>query len=518
MIDVVFIAPNNANSNYQKLAAEYSAIEPPTWALMLAESCRRQGFKCAIIDTLAERITDEEVVYRISQLKPRIICFVVYGQNVNAGSTSMEGAIRLTNYIKEKSLKPLVGFVGSHVQALPRETLEKETGIDFAFLNEGVTSLHNILRLQGEITVDNLFNVTGLILRSSGGVVFTGKPELVEEADLERMLPGYAWDLLPYDKFPLDLYRSPYWHADYIEEFRSPYASIQTSLGCKFKCSFCMINLINKSDENERGIASNYNMMRHWPVDLVVGEVKRLIELGVYTIRITDEMFLLNRKYYIPLIDKLIELNIDDKLRFWSYSRIDTVPSPEILAKLRKAGFRWLCLGIESGNRSIRLEVAKGKFQQVDVHRVVKQIEDAGINVMANYIFGLPGDTEETVNETFDLSVELNTLGWNTYAAMALPGSALYEEAKASGIRVPSEYNEFSFHAYETVPLPTKSMAASEVLRLRDEKFTEYFSRTDFLMKIERNFGASARTNIMDMVKVSLRRKIIEENQTTGRE
>ena len=42
MIDVVFIAPNNANSNYQKLAVEYSAIEPPTWALMLAESCRRQ--------------------------------------------------------------------------------------------------------------------------------------------------------------------------------------------------------------------------------------------------------------------------------------------------------------------------------------------------------------------------------------------------------------------------------------------------------------------------------------------
>ena len=279
-----------------------------------------------------------------------------------------------------------------------------------------------------------------------------------------------------------------------------------------------MINLINKSDDNERGIASNYNMMRHWPVDLVVDEIKRLIELGVYTIRITDEMFLLNRKYYIPLIEKLIELNVEDRLRFWSYSRIDTVPNPEILVKLRKAGFRWLCLGIESGNRSIRLEIAKGKFQQVDVHRVVKQIEDAGINVMANYIFGLPGDTEETINETFDLSVELNTLGWNTYAAMALPGSALYAEANASGIRVPREYNEFSFHSYETVPLPTKSMAASEVLRLRDEKFKEYFSRAKFLRKIEQNFGASARKNIIDMVKVSLRRKIIEDSHSTGRD
>ena len=42
-------------------------------------------------------------------------------------------------------------------------------------------------------------------------------------------MPGYAWDLLPFKK-PLDLYRSPYWHAEYKEEFRRPYAAIQTSL------------------------------------------------------------------------------------------------------------------------------------------------------------------------------------------------------------------------------------------------------------------------------------------------
>ena len=48
---------------------------------------------------------------------------------------------------------------------------------------------------------------------------------------------------------------------------------------------------------------------------------------------------------------------------------------------------------------------------------------------MANYIFGLPGDTKETMKKTFDLSLELCTAGWNTYAAMALPGSQLYKNA-----------------------------------------------------------------------------------------
>ena len=76
-----------------------------------------------------------------------------------------------------------------------------------------------------------------------------------------------------------------------IEEDRSPYAAIQTSLGCQFKCSFCMINLINKDDSSETSLASNYNRMRHWSVDTVNNQFKRLIELGVKTIRITDEMF-----------------------------------------------------------------------------------------------------------------------------------------------------------------------------------------------------------------------------------
>ena len=63
---------------------------------------------------------------------------------------------------------------------------------------------------------------------------------------MDKDLPGYAWDLLPFNNKPLDLYRSPLWHAEYKNDFRSPYAAIQTSLGCQFKCNFCMINIINK--------------------------------------------------------------------------------------------------------------------------------------------------------------------------------------------------------------------------------------------------------------------------------
>ena len=138
MIDVLFITPNNSEGIYQKLSNNYSAIETPTWSLLLAESCRSKNFKVAILDTLAEQMKDENSLKRIQSLNPRLICFVVYGQNVNAGTTNMSGAIRLAKYLKTKDLKIPISFIGSHVQALPKKTLQEETSIDIAFLNEGV--------------------------------------------------------------------------------------------------------------------------------------------------------------------------------------------------------------------------------------------------------------------------------------------------------------------------------------------------------------------------------------------
>ena len=130
---------------------------------------------------------------------------------------------------------------------------------------------------------------------------------------------------------------------------------------------------------------------------------------------------------------------------------------------------------------------------------------------MANYIYGLPGETRESIEHTYNLSEELNTLGWNTYAAMALPGSQLYSDALKNNIPLPEKYEEFSFHSYSTKPLPTEHMEAYEILKLRDEKFIQYFTNTKFLDKIEKKFGINAVKNIKDMVKIKLKRQIIEE-------
>jgi radical SAM superfamily enzyme YgiQ (UPF0313 family) len=510
MTDVLFINPPTGD-NYQSLKSEFAAIEPPTWSLLLAQSMRSFGFKVSLIDVNAEKINEIEVFRRISHIKPRLISFVVYGQNVNAGTTNMEGAVKLSKYLKSENKNFVISYIGSYVQALPVKTLRDENSIDIVFTNEGVYSLKNLL-LSNNFEIETLKNINGIAYRYNNEIRINKSEKVVPNERMDIDLPGYAWDLLPYKDKPLDLYRSPMWHAEYDQNKRSPYAAIQTSLGCQFKCSFCMINLINRNDAEEIGLASNYNQMRFWSPEFIINEFKRLINMGVKTIRITDEMFLLNPKYYLPLCSKLSELNKDDTLRMWAYSRIDTIKNPEILKQVRKAGIKWLCLGIESGDKKVRLEVAKGKFEDVDVKKIVQQVHSADIEVMANYIFGLPGDTEDTIEKTFNLSLELCTSGWNTYAAMALPGSQLYKEALENNIALPETYAGYSFHSYDTVCLPTEKLEAWKILKLRDEAFCNYFSNTFVLDRIKRKFGDVAAENINNMLKIKLKRKIIENN------
>ena len=102
MVDILFIVSSNAVGNYQELAQNFSAIEPPTWALLIAESCRSVGSEVAILDCLAEGLSDLDVSDRIEVISPRLICFVVYGQNVNAGTANMEGAVRTAEFVKSK--------------------------------------------------------------------------------------------------------------------------------------------------------------------------------------------------------------------------------------------------------------------------------------------------------------------------------------------------------------------------------------------------------------------------------
>lgn len=508
-MDVLFINPDSSAKAYQDLAKVYSAIEPPTWSLLLAESCRSKGFGVGILDCDAERLSLEESVQRVHSARPRLVLFVVYGQNPNSGTTSMIGALALAQALKQINPSTVIGFVGSHTSALPQEVLAYKC-VDIVLLNEGVYALHNLLRSNLD---SDLSHIKGIGYKKSGPASFKipvlNAPErVVPQECMDADMPGYAWDLLPYKDKPLDLYRAHFWHAEFDHDKRTPFAAIYTSLGCQFACDFCMINIVNRVDNGDDIDASHSRGMRFWSPEWVAREMRKLAKLGVKTLRISDEMFFLNRKYYVPILEHAVQE--DFGFNMWTYSRIDTVRR-DALALFKKAGVNWLALGVEAGNQLVRQEVSKGSFKEVNIRDVCKTISDADINIISNYIFGFPDDTMETMQQTLDLALELNTEMANMYPCQALPGSPMHLLAKKNGWALPSTFEGYAFLSYESHPLPTKHLSAAQVLKFRDDAWQTYFTNPAYLDLVEQRFGLQQRANVQDMASITLKRQLLEQ-------
>ncbi len=470
MTDVVLINPGASRTIYQNLSDDLSAIEPPTWCRMIAGWLIDKGFDVAILDQDAWRWTPEEVAEQVRKLNPGLVAIVVSGQQPSASTQQMTGASLLAKAIQ--GVRKIM--IGNHPSALPVRTLLEED-VDYVCDGEGP------LTINGLLNGDHLWSIPGLVWKN-GPVVQNPIAPLIPIDDLH----GDVWGLLP-----MSQYRAHTWQCLDGSQ-RQPYASIYTTLGCPFKCSFCCINVFQHS--------STYR--RRTP-ERVVEQVKHLYQMyGVKTFKIADEMFVLDPSHYLPICEGLAALPFASELNIWAYARIDTV-KPETLALMRRAGIRWLALGIESGSAHVRDGAVKS-LDDNDIRNVVKAIQDAGINVIGNFIFGLPDDTMETMQATLRMSKELNCEFSNYYSAMPYPGSRLFDETDQQDL--PKHWSGYSQHSADATPLPTKTLTSREVLQFRDDAFHSYYEDERYLGMIEQKFGQKAVEHIRQMTATRLSR------------
>ena len=176
---------------------------------------------------------------------------------------------------------------------------------------------------------------------------------------------------------------------------------------------------------------------------------------------------------------------------------------------LKKAGVNWLGLGIENPNTVLRKEVHKDGFKEVRIDGIMQYMRDAGIGIGANYIFGLPMDTEETMKETFDFAMSNLTEMANFYSAMAYPGSPLHLLARQKGWKLPDRYVGYSQHSYHTMNLPNSNLSAQQILKFRDEAWMKYHTNPNYLNLLKEKFGTAAKKNVEDSTKIILKRKIL---------
>ncbi len=493
-LDVLLITPPSRLEVYQKLAGEFAAIEPPVWSSLIAKYLVVRGYNVKILDAEAEFLTHRETADKIIKENPKLSVYMVYGQQPSASTQCMPGGRKVVELVNEDTSNELKSIViGTHASALPQRTLKDEP-YTFVCQGEGPLTIEGLLN---EIKKEkyNYKNVPGLWYMDEGQVRFNKSAEMFQ--DLDSTLPGQAWDLLDLSK-----YKAHNWHTFNNINSRNKYASLQTSLGCPFKCTFCCINA-----PFER------NTIRFWSPKHIIKEIKYLVEEhNIYNIKIPDEMFVLNPKQVTGICDEILKEGLGDKLNFWAYARIDTLEDDEMLNKMLKSGFRWLALGIESSSKHVRDGVVKGRFDNYDIEGIVKKVRDMGFYVGANYIFGLPNDDHDTMQETLDLSLRVNSEWANFYSAMAYPGSQLYPMAREKKWKLPDDNNGpgwigYSQHAFDTLPLPTEHIKASEVLDFRDKAFDTYFNNSDYLSMINKTYGTDTLEHIKKMTNHKIKRK-----------
>jgi radical SAM superfamily enzyme YgiQ (UPF0313 family) len=483
-IDILLIKPGSQKQLYGELSSyKLTAIEPPLWGALTAAFLRDRGFSVALLDAEVEGLSYRGTAERINATAPLLTVIVVSGTNPSASTMNMTGVREILREARDLQAPGKTMVMGLHPSALPERTMTEET-VDFVCQGEGFFTLPPLLEDLKNQT-DDVSGIPGLWHRQDGHVI--GNPRPVPLEDLST-LPMPAWDLLP-----MKQYRAHNWHCFDAIHRREPYAVLYTSLGCPFRCSFCCINaLFGKS------------MIRYRPIPAVVEEIDFLVtRYGVRNIKIMDEMFALNENRVAELCDAIISRGYD--LNFWAYARVNTV-TPRMLEKMKKAGINWLAYGFESGSKRV-LEDAVKAYHLEEVRKVVEMTYAQDIHICANYIFGLPEDDFESMNDTLKLMLDLNAEWSNIYSAMAFPGSPLYEMALAENWPLPETWQGYSQYAYDCLPLPTRYLSGGQVLAFRDFAFDVNAKNPRYLHKIARKFGVGTAEHVQEMAAKTLPRK-----------
>lgn len=486
--DLLLVFPNNRRRAYGGLAGEVAAVTPPLQLALTAAYCRREGISVSVLDADAEDLGPAEAAARVADLRPRLA--LLSTDSLNSGDvTKMAAASETLKAIRAAAPDLPVVLEGVVPSAFPERMLREE-GADYVCRGEAFQPVADLARALRSGEARPKDRIRGVWWLEGDGLVDGDRGPLPERPD---ELPLAAWDLLPMDR-----YRAHHWHCFGHLDRRSPYASIYTNLGCPYACTFCNVNVV----------AGKPNFRPRSPEN-VVEEVDLLVKrYGVRNIRIVDNVFTIRPDLVEKLCDLLIARGHD--LNFWAYARVETIRSPELLAKMKKAGVNWLAYGIEAADPKVRKAVEKPS-PETTIERAIEMTRSAGIHMVGNFIFGLPEDDHATMRRTFQMAKDHLFEYANFYAAMAYPGTELHEQARREGQTLPDTWTGYGQYSFDALPLATRHLRSAEVLKFRDEAFVEYHTYPPYRERLRSLFGREAVDYVDRILGIKLRRRLLEK-------
>jgi radical SAM superfamily enzyme YgiQ (UPF0313 family) len=333
--------------------------------LVLAAVARARGHEVAIFDAKASGETPTRVAQRILAFRPDIVGF-------SATTISIANAGRTAELLKGSDSRILTVVGGPHVSAIPDRTLAAFPALDYGIVGEGEISFFELIdRLRAGRSVED---APGLVYRSNGSVVANPRSPYITDLDA---LPFPAWDLVP--GFPHRFQPSVFSYR------KSPVATLVTSRGCPFSCSFC-----DRSTSGKLG--------RYHSTESVLRHCRRLVDFGVRHIIFYDDLFTVKRKRVVELCEAFIAHGFEFT---WSCNSHPNLLDAEALRLMKRAGCWQIAYGIESGSQRI-LDVVKREVRLPRMRETLRLTRDAGIRAKGYLMIGHPTETVETLEETAD--------------------------------------------------------------------------------------------------------------------
>lgn len=379
-------------------------------------------YKVEIIDANALRMGWKEFEKQLDQLRPKY-----YMTQVTAPTLRND----MYGVFLAKSLGAKTIAFGTHVTPMTLETMRPFPALDFVLRGEPEMTLRELIdafegKKPSNPRVAKMLAETSMPQRRR-----IGSQEVVDEFPVKESdnpcarILGLAWrngneivinpdrpfipnlDDLPiplHEMLPLDKQRMPM--------IKGPFTFIVTSRGCPAGCKYCIKHV------------SYQNSVRVRSAENIVEELEYLNRLGITNIHMYADLFTVNRDHVVSLCNLILERGL--KIRWTCNSRVDYVDE-EMLTLMGKAGCWLISWGIESANEMILKRARKG-YKKEQAFKALKWAKAAGIKNWGYFIIGLPGETEETIQETIAYSKALPLDIALFHIAAPYPGTPFFYE------------------------------------------------------------------------------------------
>jgi radical SAM superfamily enzyme YgiQ (UPF0313 family) len=387
----------------------------PTSLLSLAAVLRKAGYSVSILDLNIYHPWEIPADQRSGYLKTLLEEEISKHDPSLAGigclfSGQFDSVMALAAQIKELSPGVPVVIGGMHPTIYPQEILANCPEIDYVVIGEGERQL---VALAGQIINGAPFpeELDGIAWREKGSVMHRPKKSFIENLD---ELPMPAYDLLDLPRYDHDTSK---WHNPKRLPFNRT-VPIISSRSCPCKCSFCSMLLV-----------MGPKIRFHSPIR-IADELDLLYrEYGQTHFSFMDDNINLNRNHILAICNEIRRRKLE--IQFETPNGLSVAPlDREVMDSMVAAGWVRGAIAIESGSDYIRNEVMGKRLAREKIHEVARLARSyKQLYLKAYFIIGMPEETRETIQETYDMVEELGLAETYVTNLLPFPGTRVFAQA-----------------------------------------------------------------------------------------